>query len=121
MARKAKGAEQLEAARSRVGEAKTVKELRAAQAVLLQLEWDLTWRKRRWPSVVRWGSPAPCGPVLSKHSAAHAHWGGASRGGATAPRLLLNARRPSWMKSSVKPPRVGWSSLHRSNLGWKRS
>ncbi len=41
MARKASGKEELEAARERVCKAKTVAELRAAQAVLLPLELGL--------------------------------------------------------------------------------
>lgn len=45
MARKASGQEQLEFARARVGKAKTVEELRAAQAVLLPLELGLNMKQ----------------------------------------------------------------------------
>ncbi len=45
MARKASGKEELEAARERVRKAKTVQELRAAQAVLLPLELGLDMKQ----------------------------------------------------------------------------
>jgi transposase len=45
MARKASGQEQLEWARARVSQAKTVEELRAAQAVLLPLELGLNMKQ----------------------------------------------------------------------------
>jgi hypothetical protein len=44
MARKASGQEQLDWARARVSQAKTVEELRAAQAVLLPLELGLSMK-----------------------------------------------------------------------------
>ena len=83
MARPARGSENLELAREVLARAQTVEQLRQAQAVVLPLDYGLSWSKRRGRLAARCHGHASCAiassPVrsLGTVSASPAAGGGA--------------------------------------------